>query len=417
MPNRILDTVDIVRLGRELQAARKQAKLTQEDAANIIGVARTTITAIEKGDRRIKEGELIKLCRAYGRSVSDFVRPRPVIEDVSIREIQFRGPFVRTEEDEDAISTSIDELLDLCRDYLELEELLEAPLTQNYPPEYRYGRLPIEQAAETIALEERNRLRLGDGPLPILRDILEGDVGLRIFYLPLRPSRFSAIYFYTEQLGGCIALNSSHPEDRCRWSLAHDYLHFLTTRYKPDLYLGQGQGYKRVPESERLADLFADNFLMPASGLIRRFNELREREGKVSVGPLATLAHQYGVSMQAMFRRLETLKLIPTATWEKLKDDGLKVREIQRKLGLDEIPARRDLLPVHYQQLAIQAYAEARITEGQLSRFLRRDRWETRQALALETSGFAETFDEIDEDSPASAPGTDTFLRGQSTGV
>jgi Zn-dependent peptidase ImmA (M78 family)/DNA-binding XRE family transcriptional regulator len=397
MPNNILDTVDIVRLGRELQAARKQAKFTQEDAANLIGVARTTITAIEKGDRRIKEGELIRLCRAYGRSVSDFVRPRPIIEDVSIREIQFRGPFVQTEEDEAAVSTSIDELLDLCRDYLELEELLQAPLVRNYPTEYRYSRMPLEQAAEAIALEERNRLRLGDGPLPILRDILEGDVGLRIFYLPLKPSRFSAIYFYTEQIGGCIALNSSHPEDRCRWSLAHDYGHFLMTRYKPTLYQGQGQGYRRVPESERLADLFADNFLMPATGIVRRFNEIKEREVKPRVGTLATLAHQYGVSMQAMFRRLETLKLVPTATWEKLKEDGLKVREIQNKLGLGEIPARRDLLPMQYQQLAVQAYSDAAITEGQLSSFLRRDRWETREALATEMTNLRSARNEIED--------------------
>ena len=67
--------MDIIQLGIELQAARKQAGLTQEQAALIIGVARTTMTAIESGERRIKEGELIKLAGAYGRQLSDFLRP------------------------------------------------------------------------------------------------------------------------------------------------------------------------------------------------------------------------------------------------------------------------------------------------------------------------------------------------------
>jgi len=50
----ILDTIDPRRLGAELQQARKQRGLTQEEAAGIIDVARTTIVAIEKGGRRLR---------------------------------------------------------------------------------------------------------------------------------------------------------------------------------------------------------------------------------------------------------------------------------------------------------------------------------------------------------------------------
>ena len=38
-------------LGDVLKRARKQQKMRQEDAAQILQVARTTITAIENGDR------------------------------------------------------------------------------------------------------------------------------------------------------------------------------------------------------------------------------------------------------------------------------------------------------------------------------------------------------------------------------
>ena len=86
----------------------------------VIDVARTTITAIEKGERRIKAEELIKLARAYGRQVSDFVRPAPKIDPF---QVQFRGPYTRTSEDATAITTYIDELEQLCRNYLELEQI------------------------------------------------------------------------------------------------------------------------------------------------------------------------------------------------------------------------------------------------------------------------------------------------------
>jgi len=223
MDEDILNIVDLRELGRELRSARRKRRLRQADAANIIDVARTTMTAIEKGERRIKPGELIKLARAYGRQVSDFVRPRPQIEPMGV---YFRGPYLQTVEDVEEIHGSIDELEELCRDYLELEQITEAPLHYKYPPEYEIARLPTKQAAESVALEERNRLGFGDGPIPILRSVLEQDVGLRVFYLPLRPSNYSAIYYYDQQLGGCIGVNSLHPEERRRWSLAHDYALF-----------------------------------------------------------------------------------------------------------------------------------------------------------------------------------------------
>ena len=85
MNTNILDTIDMREMGKELQQARIKRGMTQEDAAKVIDVARTTITAIEKGERRIKAGELIKLAQAFGRQVSDFVRPAPKIEGSALR--------------------------------------------------------------------------------------------------------------------------------------------------------------------------------------------------------------------------------------------------------------------------------------------------------------------------------------------
>ncbi|WP_346290143.1 XRE family transcriptional regulator [Sphaerothrix gracilis] len=390
MANNILDNIDLRKLGELLQQARKKSGLTQADAAGVIDAARTTIVAIEKGERRLKPNELIKLARAYGRAVSDFVRSSPVTEPF---EVQFRAAYQRNTKEEALISSSIQRLEELCRNYLELENVVDAPLPQNYPQEYDVTDMPLEAAAESIAIAERQRLGLGDGPIPLLRDILEQSVGLRIFYLEM-PPKYSGFYSYDEELGGCIAINSNHPEERRRWSLAHEYLHFLAHRRKPVIdYIDYEKQYQRKPKSERLGDAFPNYFLMPTSGLMKRFNDMYRTHGKFTPTNLFTLAHYYGVSIEALGYRLEDMKLIPSGTLDRLQDRGLKVRQVQKELGLEEIDQRADILPIHYQHLAIEALEQGLITEGRFADFLGVDRLEARriaEVLREHSSGMEE---------------------------
>lgn len=315
--------------------------------------------------------------------MSDFVQQTPIIEPFGV---QFRVAYRQTDKEQAQINPAILRLEELCQNYLELEKIMDAPLPRNYPQEYDVTNMPIEAAAESIAIAERQRLGLGDSPIPILRDVLEQSVGLRIFYLEM-PSKYSGLYSYDEQLGGCIAINAKHPEERRRWSLAHEYLHFLAHRRKPVLdYENQ---YQRKPETEQLADSFPNYFLMPTSGLLKRFNDMYQTHGKFTPTNLFTLAHYYGVSIEALGNRLESIKLIPSGTVERLRDRGLKVRKVQQELQLEEIPQRTDMLPIHYQYLAIEAFDQGFITEGRFAHFLGVDRVEARRknyALYLKRS-------------------------------
>ncbi|MEW6493746.1 MAG: ImmA/IrrE family metallo-endopeptidase [Cyanobacteriota bacterium] len=393
MTNNVLDNIDMRRLGELLQQARNKCGMTQADAAKVIDAARTTMVAIEKGERRLKPTELIKLARAYGRAVSDFVQSRPVVQPF---EVQFRAAYRRNDVEESQIEPVILRLEELCRNYMELEEIMDAPLPQNYPQDYEVTGMPIEAAAESIAIAERQRIGLGDGPIPLLRDILEQGVGLRIFYLEM-PSKYSGIYSYDEKLGGCIAINANHPEERRRWSLAHEFLHFLAHRRQP--VLDYEEQYQRKPESERLADTFPDYFLMPTSGLLKRFNDMYQAHGKFTPTNLFTLAHYYGVSIEALVNRLEAMKLLPSGTWDRLRDRGLKVRKVQQELGLKEIPQRTDMIPIHYQHLAIEALDQGLITEGRFADFLSVDRLEARRiatGLREYSSGMMEEATHLD---------------------
>lgn len=393
MATSILDNIDLRKLGELLQQARKTCGMTQADAAQVIDAARTTIVAIEKGERRLKSNELIKLARAYGRAVSDFVRSSPVTEPF---EVQFRAAYQQNDPEEARINPVIKQFEELCRNYLELEKIMDAPMPRNYPQEYDVGNMPIEAAAESIAIAERQRLGLGDSPIPMFRDILEQGIGIRVFYLKM-PAKYSEIYSYDDQLGGCMAINLGHHEERRRWSMAHGYLHFLAHRRKPVVDF-EGR-YQRIPESERLAEAFPKYFLMPTSSLLSRFNDMHRTHGKFTPTNLFTLAHFYGVSIEALVYRLEDMRLVPSGTLDRLRDRGLKVRKVQQDLGLEEIDQRADIIPIHYQHLAIEALDQGLITEGRFGEFLGVDRLEARriaETLRQHSSGMEEEFAYLD---------------------
>ena len=220
---------------------------------------------------------------------------------------------------------------------------------------------------------------MGDGLILNLREILESDVGVRVFYTEL-PSRVAGLFAYTEELGGCIAVNSKHPEERRRWSMAHEFGHFLTSRFRSEVSMLAT--YERVPAGERFADALARCLLMPAAGLRRRFHEIfRASEGKLTVAEVCRVAHYYFVSVQAMMLRMEELRLLPGGAWERLRDRGFKVREAQEQLGW--VPQAHDdgSLPIRYQLLAIRAFEEGKLSEGELANLLRADRVSARRIV------------------------------------
>src|SRR5688572_5881997 len=81
----VLAQLDPRKVGKRLQEARKARGLTQQDAADHLGVARTTVTAIEKGERRIQPLELTQLAPYYGRSIGEFLRQGEPVEAFAVQ--------------------------------------------------------------------------------------------------------------------------------------------------------------------------------------------------------------------------------------------------------------------------------------------------------------------------------------------
>lgn len=375
-----LDKVDPVDLGARLREARRDRGLTQIQTAEALGVARTTMVAIEKGERRLKPDELIRLARLFGRKLSGLLRPGAPVEDFAV---QLRRSLPPDASLETELMTHIHAFERLCDDYRELERLLGAPMSRRDPPVVPIEGLDPERAAEDVASAERNRLGLGDAPILGLRTVLEEDVGLRIFYLDL-PPRVAGMFAFTQEYGGAIAINQNHPPDRRRQAMAHEYAHYLTQRYRSEITLSDR--YRRRPPAERFAETFARAFLVPAAGLRRRFNEIgrrRKLEGRGSPTPadLCQLAHFYFVSLEALTHRLEDLGLIRAGTWQHLQQRGVRVEEARRLLGLEEHPAEGHRVPSRYRYLAAEAWHRGEISEGQLASLLRLDRLSARRLV------------------------------------
>lgn len=364
------DTLNPRILGQRIAEARKARGKTQEEVAEFLGFSRPTYIGIEKGDRLARTDEILKLASFLGRRVNDLVRPAEPVVDLQ--------PHLRAAAekmkgaDEPALLAAIAELQELAEDYRDLERMMNAPLRFNYPPKVALdSRIDAAELAEGVAGQERRRFGLGDQPVIHLRGMLDWEVGLRIFYSGALPSAIAGMYAYTAELGCCILVNRKHPPERRRVSMLHEYGHLIVDRYKPGIdYLAMSG---RKPANERFAESFALSFLMPASSVRQRFHDVVTTTGDFQVRDLRYLSHFYFVSVEAMTRRLEELRLIPKGSWQYLKEARFAPRQAAELLGLQPPPTNDHPYPERYKYLAVHAYERGEIGDSDLAHYLRCD--------------------------------------------
>lgn len=365
-------------VGERLLHARRRCGLTQEDVATRLEVSRPTLIAIEQGTRPAKPHELTRLATLYGMQLFELLRTgAPSVE----LQPQFRAVISSGAKDSEPLREAINELERRAEDYRSLENLMNAPLPERFPePES----IPAQQRAvismaEDLANRERLRLALGDQPVLNLRELLESEMGLRIFHMKL-PSEISGLYGYTRNTGPCILANMDHPPERRRFTYAHEFGHFLTDRYSPGVdYV---DSVNRKPASEVFADCFAASFLMPSSSTRRHFSQVLNASADFQVADLCRMSNFFFVSVEAMTHRLEDLDLLPKSSYKRLVASGFQIRSARQELGLTPaVPESDTEFPERYVMLAVLAYQEEKISEGQLARYLRTDRVKAREQV------------------------------------
>jgi Zn-dependent peptidase ImmA (M78 family)/DNA-binding XRE family transcriptional regulator len=371
-------------VGERLRIAREASKQTQADAAAALDIARTTLVAIEQGQRRVRISELQQLAKLYRTSINALLRTEAIKFDLTP---QFRRLSVRLDESAESAAAL---LSDLAKAEVELENLLGVVRIRSYPPERPILPGDVRAQAEQDALELRQWLGLGLCPIPDIVTLLELELGVRV-YIRRIDGRISGLFAYDDTLGACILLNANHPRDRRTLTAAHEMAHLVSTRHQAEVLDGGHPGNSR---EERYAAAFARVLLTPGRTVMQKFREVTAGSSKLTRRHVIVLAHTFGVSREAMVRRLEELKLTKDGTWDWFQQNG-GITDEQAHQVLGDIPAP-DIHKAEADRpttlrlgiLAGEAWRRGLLSEGQLSRMLHIDRVELRRMFdGLEIEG------------------------------
>jgi Zn-dependent peptidase ImmA (M78 family)/transcriptional regulator with XRE-family HTH domain len=372
----ILDSFPPEDLGERLRLAREDRKMTQAVAASEASMARTTLVAIEKGQRRVRLDELQNLTGIYRTTINELLRQEPI-------QINLLPQFRKVSESEDAtVEHAVSLLNDLVRAEVELEQLLGISRSVVYPPETPILPGNVKLQAEQDALDLRQWLGLGLNPINDIVSLLELQLGARVYVRRL-PTNISGLFAFDDAVGPCILLNANHPRDRRANTAGHETGHFMSTRKSADVL---DDGTSETAREERYANAFGRAFLMPARAVKQKFQDVTAGASSLSRRHIIVLASYFGVSREALVRRLEELGLIKRDSWDWfVENGGITSEQVIQVLGDLPKDERKDdadrPISLRMSMMADEIWRRGLLSEGQLARLLRLDRLELRAIL------------------------------------
>jgi len=351
--------------------------LSQQAVAEKVGVTSEYVSMVEAGRRVPSLSVLEKFAQVFNRGVGFLLS-----EEKPVFTMLLRAEHVGEEE-----RKVLGRFEQFCRDYSEIERFAEgAPaLAPTYDPPSSFqvktakGR---ERYAVALAEAERKRLGLGDEPIKDIFLLLEQQ-GAHPIRLPLGDeSKIAGAFIFSPDLGAFTLVNASHRRTRQVFTAAHEYCHYLKDRQE-GLTLDSTDQVSGLPDGERppkevIANIFAANFLMPASALSR----VLAKTDHIGPEEIIYLKGYFGVSHQAMVYRLMSLEWVKRDQGQSLlemKSEELEERFMKTAPETDE-PVQR--IPAQYFKLAVHAYSQDHISLGRLAELLETTPPELRRLLA-----------------------------------
>jgi Zn-dependent peptidase ImmA (M78 family)/DNA-binding XRE family transcriptional regulator len=380
-------------LGNRLRQLRESRGFTQEDVAEILGISRSAVVQLEAGNRNLDSVELMRLAQEFGFDPKQlFEESFDAVQDSVTALFRSDAQLATNKE----LTRAVSEWSNLCRQFTSLERLVGSDRKTVTPAQYNLpsprSKWEAIQQGSLIADYERNRLRLGTGPLLDLPEVIESQ-GVRVGHLPLEDA-ISGLFLADQENGLAILVNSSHSEQRQLFSFAHEYGHLLFDR--------QAKGnISRLTDREQLSEIransFAATFLLPEQG-VREFlasagknrdfpllQEIYDEEGdavraqrRETAGPTAVqfydavhLAFYFGVSYESALWRLKTLKLISEEERTNLAAQNESANEFRKLLWNQcgrprRFAAREGKFQHRLLMLALEAFRLGEITHAKL---------------------------------------------------
>lgn len=358
-------SLDRKQLGERLRDIRQDLGFTQAEVAGLLELHRPAISEIEAGRRAVASEELYEFSRIYAVAVADLLA-QPTPSCAQIERILFRGPGLETP----AARAAIRRFVQRCGAERELEGLLGIEPPEDQRPGYRLSAPTSSGQAihhgTRMAEQERRRLGLGALPLRNPLSLLERQ-GVRIG--PLRDfeaGEIEGIYFETEELGACVAINTARDFGtgfRSAFTAAHEYAHWLLRDVEVETFRFQG-GNNDLGEVR--ANAFAAAFLMPEEGVREYFASIGLLENdlvdRLSPGDVVLAMDHFGVSRSALLYRLQNLKLLAPETAKELRTRDIHVHRVAKALGLRFRRERKDSSRMN--ALVTEAWRRGLITTG-----------------------------------------------------
>ena len=87
----------------------------------------------------------------------------------------------------------------------------------------------------------------------------------------------------------------------------------------------------RVARGKEFTRLLKQTYSTIAPLLETRTNQMIQTEGKLTPAMVGTLANEFNLCAKHTFEFLEELKILPSGTYDRLIDRGLKARDILKK--------------------------------------------------------------------------------------
>lgn len=272
----------------------KQLRLARgfslDDLAAHMGglVTKQALSKYERGEMQPSASVLVRLAAALGTNAADLLRP----QSFAISMLAFRKMASMGVKEQESAKASI-------QTEFEKRLLLQERLPGGRKLGIRIAAYEIKNEDEADAAAEtlRKEMRLGVDPIGNLTALLEDHA---VHVLCIEASRkfdgFSAVAHDSTKtaVSAAVVCRKDVTGDRQRLTLAHELAHLVL------------QGGDDA-QSEKFAYRFGAAFLVPREPLIR---EVGEKRTSLNVHELLLLKERFGVSVQALIRRMRDLEII-----------------------------------------------------------------------------------------------------------
>jgi Zn-dependent peptidase ImmA (M78 family)/transcriptional regulator with XRE-family HTH domain len=299
-------------IGTMLRSGRERAGLSQQAAAEAVGINEALLGRYEAGRRQPPLGVAAALARLYGTTLEalaageEGAEPGTGVTGILLRAAP-RELAGRARAGLRLFELRLAEYVELAR---EMSTALAGPGSTPLAPARTVG----AKEAAWAARELRRHLNLGSGALadPF------GALGEQVlaWRLPLGED-LDGFFYNHPQAGFCVAVNSEMTLGRQVFTLAHELAHAcLHSKDHTAAVCMPGADRGR----ERFADAFAGEFLVPGDELRRVTGELSVFSELANPTLIVHLQRRFGVSFAILRLRLLQEKLITAGEYDALAE-------------------------------------------------------------------------------------------------